>query len=120
MSFTPLEKRTLQRTVQEKIEGLEGSSLNPREKRQLQTALDEALSKLLGEGQAEKQKTGKLDDLIAGKFNHLSPQEFLRILEEVVQEVGGDIEPIKPPAVNYIEANQNMILESALFTGWKS
>lgn len=110
LSFS--EKRSLQRIVQDKLTELESGSLSFKQKRQIQLSLEAALSKLLGDSIAQSQT--RLDELIAGKFNHLLPKEFLQILEEIVVEIGGDIEPIKPPTVNYIKANQNAIMESAL------
>lgn len=58
----------------------------------------------------------KLSDLIAGKYNNEKPEEFLRILKEIIEEIN-DIEPVKPPTISYIDANQdkvNAIMESAL------
>lgn len=57
----------------------------------------------------------KLADLIAGSYNTLEPLAFLGILKEISTEIN-DFEPLKEPAIKYIQANQDKagaIMESA-------
>lgn len=110
MSLSPIERRGLQRTVQEKIALLSASDLNPREKREAIRAMDAALAKL-GESLGNI-RSQKLLDLLAGKFNHLEPLLFLKILKEVVEELNGECGPVKEPTVAYISAHKALILES--------
>jgi hypothetical protein len=109
LSFT--EKRTLQRVVQDKISELEGAGLSFKEKREAQRALEEALAKL--EGAVAPRVNSKLNDLLAGKFTNEEPMRFLAILEEVVNELNGDIEPIKEPTIAYIKRAKMLGEEAA-------
>lgn len=57
----------------------------------------------------------KLADLIAGQYNTLEPLAFLGVLKDISTEIN-DFEPLKEPAIKYIEANQDKagaIMESA-------
>lgn len=108
------EKRELQRIVSDKQAAIETGGLGFKDKREAQKALQDALEKLGAAIDAGKgEGNTKLADLIAGKFNDLAPLAFLKVLEEVVRELNGDIEPVKPPVISYIEANAGSIMESA-------
>lgn len=111
MSLSFSEKRALQRTVQEKIQQLETGSLSFQEKRAAQRSLEESLAKL--EERASSNHSSKLDDLVAGKFNALEPMPFLSVLEEIVKELGGVIDPVKDPACEYVRLHQDLIVEDA-------
>ena len=37
---------------------------------------------------------------------------FLKLLEDVVKELDGDVQPVKPKVVDYITKNQALITES--------
>ena len=101
MALSFKEKRALQKIVQQKLEQLKGGALSFKEKRADQKELKDAFSKL-----KIKIDTGaeneKLKKLLAGDYNDETPEGFLRILKEVIEEIG-DIEPVKPPTISFIE-----------------
>ena len=106
------EKRALQKVVAEKQAALTEGGLGFRDKREAQKAMQEALAKLSAAVDAGK-TSPKLEALIAGKYNGEPPVRFLKILEEVVQELGGDIDPVKEPVIRYIEANAQLVARAA-------
>lgn len=114
MALSFNEKRALQKAVAVKTEELKNSSLSFKEKRAAHKELKEAFAKLLVKVEAtDGEKSQKLSDLIAGKYNSETPQRFLAIVKEVVEELSGEIEPVKPPVIGYIQANAEQVMESA-------
>jgi len=117
LSFT--EKRSLQKIVDAKQAELEAGGLSFVEKRAAQKALYDALAQLdisveLAAVDAVEENQ-KLADLIAGKFNNETPEAFLKVLKDVIEEINA-IDPVKPPTISYIEANEDKvsaIMESA-------
>lgn len=102
MALSFMEKRVLQKIVQQKLEQLKGGTLDFKEKRAAQKELKDTFSKLkvkIDKG-AENEKLKKL---VAGDYNDETPERFLRILKEIIEEIG-DIEPVKQPTVTYIES----------------
>lgn len=67
----------------------------------------------------EKQNSGNqsqaLTDLVSGKYNDATPELFLGVVQKAIAEIG-DVAPVIPPCVSYIEANQDKVsavMESA-------
>jgi len=117
LSFT--QKRSLQKIVDAKQAELEAGGLPFAEKRAAQKALADALAQLDAAidslPEAEPTQNQKLADLIAGKYNNETPEGFLKVLKDVIEEIN-EIEPVKPPTIAYIEANAGKIgaiMESA-------
>ncbi len=114
MSLSFVEKRTLTKTVNAMVARLQGETLPFKEKRGVTRALNEAVAKL--KGKITAQETPTLDKLLAGKYDDLTPIQFLAKLEQAVQELEGNVEPVKKPAISYIEKNDDkdpgQILES--------
>lgn len=124
------EKRKIQRIVAEKQRQLFEGGLKFREKRDAQKAMDEALEKLLVKVEAGG-GSPLLDELLSGAFNGLTPIAFISKLREVVDSIGGEIEPVKPGVIGFVEskaANGELSLKAAdevddLITGrhsWRS
>ena len=113
------EKRAVQKLIEEKLAQLQGdASLSFREKRIIQKDLEEAFAKL--QSRVEGQTNEKLQALIDGKYNDESPARFLAVLKEITDELNGDIEPVKPPVIDYIQKNADkasMMLEAATILG---
>jgi ATP-dependent protease ClpP protease subunit len=131
LSFT--EKRSLQKTVATNLTGLAAGGVAFQDKRRMQKEISDAIVKL-GEKALEvvppvdplnpviepvepktEQTNQRLADLIAGQYNTLEPLAFLGILKDISVEIN-DFEPLKDPAIKYIEANQDKagaIMESA-------
>jgi ATP-dependent protease ClpP protease subunit len=118
MALSFSEKRGLQKIVSDKQAELEGGNLPFAQKRATQKALDDALEQL--DAAVDRQpeaatQNQKLSDLIAGQYNTLEPLAFLGILKDISTEIN-DFEPLKEPAIKYIEANSDKagaIMESA-------
>jgi hypothetical protein len=114
MALSVREKLQLQKIVREKQAALEHGGLKVREKLEAQKAMREALEKLL-----VKVESGAgnelLKSLLKGDFNSLAPLPFIEKLREVVASLEGDIGPIKPGVVNFIEykiSAGELVLES--------
>lgn len=102
------EKRSLQKIVSEKQKDLMEGGLSFKDKRAAQKAMQDALVKL--NAKVEEGKTSPtLEKLIAGEYDNLTPIKFLAMLEKAVKELDGDIEPVKPPAISFIEKNRSDI-----------
>lgn len=122
LSFS--EKRTLQKQLSDAMKSLD-SGVDFKTKRTLQKQVQDIIAQLTGgEVQPDEKKsdgagdTGNavLADLIAGKYNTLDPNEFLAVVQGVVESLN-DVKPVIPPCIGYIEANKdkvNAVLESAL------
>lgn len=116
MALSFKEKRELQRIIATKQADLASGGMKFKEKREAQKAMAEALSKLNAKVDAGG-TSSLLDQLIKGDFNNFSPVEFITKLREVVDSIDGDVQPIKPGVISYVEyqAEQgNIILESAM------
>lgn len=114
MALSVREKLQLQKIVREKQAALEQGGLKVREKLEAQKAMREALEKLLVKVEAGAENE-LLKALLNGDFNSLAPLPFIEKLREVVASLDGDIQPIKPGVVNFIEykiANGELVLES--------
>lgn len=115
LSFT--EKRGLQKAIATNLASLQAGDLSFTEKRGLQKEIQGAFAKLKAVVDlAPEIQNQKLADLIAGKYTDEPPEVFLKILKEIIEEIN-DVEPVKPPVVAYVEANEdkvNAITESAL------
>ena len=117
MALSFSEKRSLQKVVDAKQAELEAGNLPFKDKRAAQKALDDALLQL--DAAVERVpdiQNQKLADLIAGKFNNEKPEEFLRIIKEIIEEINS-VDPIKPPVVEYVDANKDKaeaIMESIM------
>lgn len=108
--LTFAEKRALTKIVSVKTAELQAGGLSFTEKRAATKALNEAVAKLTG-----ATTTGKasplLDDLLAGKFDELEPFAFLAKLEDVVNELEGDVEPVKAPVLKYMDSHLQGVTE---------
>jgi len=116
MALSFKEKRELQRIIATKQAELANGGMKFQQKREAQKAMAAALAKLNAKVDAGA-TSSLLDDLIKGKFNDMSPVEFIAKLKEVVDSLEGDVQPVKPGVISYVEyqAEQgNIILESAL------
>lgn len=114
MSLSVREKLTLQKIVREKQAALEQGGLKVREKLEAQKAMREALEKLLVKVEAGG-GSPLLEALLRGDFNSLTPIAFIGKLREVVDSIGGEIEPVKPGVIGFVEskaANGELILEA--------
>lgn len=115
MSLSVREKLTLQKIVREKQAALEQGGLKVREKLEAQKAMREALEKLLVKVDAGGQSP-LLEALLRGEFNSLTPIAFIGKLREVVDSIGGEVNPVKPGVIGFVEAkaaNGELILETA-------
>ena len=117
MALSFSEKRSLQKVITTNLASLQASTLSFQDKRRFQKEIQDAFVKLKAvvdlKPEAQNQR---LADLISGKYNNEPPEVFLKVLKEIIEEIN-DIEPVKPPTITYIEANQdkvNAIMESAL------
>lgn len=97
------EKRSLQGTVEARLNDLEQPDLKFMEKRKFQVELDQALNRL--DGEKTQSKTPLYDALVAGKHDKEPPLRFLARVEAVVRELGEEFEPVKAPVVTYTEKN---------------
>lgn len=117
MALSFAEKRSLQKVIATNLASLQAGDLSFQDKRRFQKEIQEAFAKLKEAVDLKQEvQNQKLADLIAGKYNNEPPEGFLMVLKEIIEEIN-DIEPIKPPTINYIETNQekvNAIMESAL------
>lgn len=114
MALSFKEKRELQKIIAIQQEGLAAGGLSFKAKREAQKAMRDALQKL--NVKVEAGKTSELlEQLVAGKFNNLTPLSFIQKVREVVNSIDNDIEPVKPPVIAYCEekSSSGMILESA-------
>ena len=107
------EKRDLQKIVAEKQTALTEGGLGFKDKREAQKAMQDALSKLNAAVDAGK-TSPKLQELLDGKYDNEPPLRFLKLLEDVVKELDGDVQPVKPKVVDYIKKNQALITESVV------
>lgn len=111
-----LEKLKLQKTVREKANEIQHGGLSALEKLKAQKDMREALQAL--KAGIDTGKTSKtLESMLAGEYDSLPPLKFLAMMEKTVNELGGDIEPIKEPTIKYVAANKDKIdpiMESAL------
>lgn len=117
MALSFSEKRSLQKVITTNLASLQAGNLSFQDKRRFQKELQDAFAKLKAVVELKPEiQNQKLSDLVAGKYNAEPPEGFLKILKEIIEEIN-DIEPVKPPTINYIEVNQdkvNAIMESAL------
>lgn len=114
MALSFKEKRELQRIVAEKQQQLSEGSLPFKAKREAQKAMADALERLNQKVDAGG-TSPLLSALLNGDYNKLPPIQFLQKLREVVDSIGGEIDPVKPGAVKYVEyqiESGNIILES--------
>ena len=113
MGLSFKEKRGLQKIVDAKRDELQSSNLPFREKRAAQKALQDAFTKLKEKidigGEAIENE--KLKALVAGDYNDKPVPEFLVIMDEIVTEIGA-FEPVKQPAIAYVNANKDKMRES--------
>lgn len=111
MALNFREKMKIQKAITSVLEALESdSNLSFREKIKLQKDLETSFKKL--EAELDKKpgiENETLSDLLAGKYNDKTPEEFLFIVQEVTHEIK-DIEPVKEPVVKYINENQDLII----------
>lgn len=116
-------ERTVTVTVQSRLDISNGDAQAVVEAQEfiMQQAWTEGLDaiataeRVLNRGAVPEQNQ-KLADLIAGKFDSLDPLAFLGKLKEIADEIN-DIEPLKGPAIAYIEKNSDKvsaIMESAM------
>lgn len=105
------EKRSLTKIVSAKAAELQAGGLSFTEKRAATKALNEAVAKLTGAMESGK-STPLLDALLAGQFNDLEPLPFLAKLEDVVKELEGDVEPVKPAVIAYVEKNTQGVTDA--------
>lgn len=116
MALSFKEKRSLTKTVNAKVEELNSGGLSFKDKRAATKALNDAVLKLTSK-EIDTKGSKILVKLIAGEYDSLAPLRFLSMLEKAAEEIGGDIEPIKPLAISYIDKNKDSldaITESAL------
>lgn len=119
MAISFKEKRELQKIIADKKQELSKPGITFKEKRAAQKEMAAAFTRLKVTIKASPEKAAeneKLKKLIAGEFNKLEPAEFLKILNEIVEEINS-IEPIKEPTISYIDANQDKleaVTESAI------
>jgi len=113
MGLSFKQKRELQKVVAAKMDELKAGNLSFKEKRVAQKELKDTFEKL--SVKIKEKDTGeneKLRELVAGKYNNLKPLEFVGVLKEIVSEIK-DVEPIKPPTINYCDANQDKMVKDA-------
>jgi ATP-dependent protease ClpP protease subunit len=117
MTLSFKEKRELTKIVTGKTTEIQNGGLSFKEKRAATKALNDAVVKLNGKIDSMDKKGADtppaLQDLIDGKFNDLTPVQFIAKLEEINKELDS-VDPLKEPTLNYIEAKQEQgVLESA-------
>jgi len=119
MELSRKERMIIKSQINDYMAKLDEITLPRKERMSYKAQINELLAKLdaaIDLAPEAANQNQKLADLIAGKFNAEPPEGFLKILKEIIEEIN-DIEPVKPPVINYIDANQdkvNAIMESAL------
>lgn len=114
MALSFKEKNQLKKQVGSYLKQLDTADLSRKERNGIKKEIGLALKKLDESINLAAGGNPELDRLVAGEFNHLPPEEFLQKLKEITDSLGGDIEPIKPPTVAYIEKRlgEAVVLES--------
>ncbi len=115
MALSFKEKQDIRKQISTYLEQLDAGNLPFKEKNEIRKSVAELLAKLevVIDARPEIQNE-KLKALIDGRFNNEPPEAFLKILKDIVDEIG-DIEPIKPPTISYVKANAektSMVLEA--------
>lgn len=109
------EKRKLTKLVHAKVQELNGGGLSFKEKRTTTKMLIAAVEKL--KGAVNKVASETLEKMLNGDFYKYTPVRFLAKMKKVVKELGGKVEPLKPPVLKYIDLNaktsgDNGVMES--------
>ena len=106
MALSFKERNAIRKQIGEKLADLDKTDLSFKERNVIRKQVGELLAQLDEQlDQKPEVQNQKLADLIAGKFNDETPVKFLAILKEIVDEIK-DLEPVKAPAIAYIEAKQ--------------
>jgi hypothetical protein len=121
LSFS--ERRVLQKQLFDVRKAIDAET-NFKKKRELQKQQMDIIAQLEGGDVQPDDKTDKtgtpenttLAELLSGKYNSLNPNEFLAVVQGVVESIN-DVKPVIPACISYIEANKDKVsavMESAL------
>ena len=102
------DKIKIRKEIKANLEKSKGD-ISFRDRVKLKKEINAAFKKLKIKAEENDHDNENLKKLIAGDFNDKTPSEFLAVMEDIVDEIGGDIERVKEPAINYINANQDLI-----------
>lgn len=104
MALSFKEKRTLQQEIQIGFAELDKKP-DFKTKRALQKRLADAFARL--EGKIIGTTQSLLDQLLAGNFLKEKPLKFLNIIKNVLEELNGNIQPVREPVIAYLKAHHN-------------
>jgi ubiquinone/menaquinone biosynthesis C-methylase UbiE len=100
LSFT--ERRKHLKAILKAKNGLRADGVTFKEKRPLQKMMKEAKTALR---LTVSKPSGRLAELVAGKFNNQKPVAFLDVVKDILEKGEAKLEEIKKPVINYYTAN---------------
>lgn len=104
MALSFKEKRALQQEIQIGFAELDKKP-DFKTKRALQKRLADAFARL--EGKIIGTTQSLLDQLLAGNFLKEKPLKFLNIIKNILEELNGNIQPVREPVIAYLKAHHN-------------
>ncbi|SKA52939.1 hypothetical protein [Photobacterium toruni] len=99
--LTGIQKLQLAKQLKQLRSQIKSNSIKGIEKLNLAKEIKAIRAQITGK---VKKLTSRLDDLIKGKYDNLTPPKFIALVREISEEEN-DFESVKNPVINYVQKN---------------